>query len=406
LPIWKGSSKCAGRKPWGEAMGYVWSPLAPSPSGIANYAETLIAGDPDLAGEVTFVTEEPDQREGRKAVAPAGRVRTDDRALLQVGNNIHHGYILERARLGGAIVELHDLSLHHLHTELTLARKDFPGYLNGLQQAEGEWGRRCAFQRSKGIYSPRLDFYMRVKRTVCARARAVIVHSHWARFQIELQEVDTPIHVLPHYALHPEESHARSCTRAEARLRLGLDPNAFIVLVAGYVTPAKRVDWVLDAFEELRDGGADIRLVVAGACEMEQIAERMVTSRHAGAITVTGYLDAETFDEYTLAADILPLMRFPSAGESSGVAARALGFGRVIVVPEYAAFSDLPDAICEKVHLDRPVVPQLVAAIARYVDDPSLKAMMEDKIADHAARHLSLAGARRALKAILERYWN
>ena len=26
-------------------MGYVWSPLAPSPSGIANYTETLIAGD-------------------------------------------------------------------------------------------------------------------------------------------------------------------------------------------------------------------------------------------------------------------------------------------------------------------------------------------------------------------------
>ena len=41
-------------------MGYVWSPLAPSPSGIANYAETLIAGDPEF-GDLVFVTEDAAQ---------------------------------------------------------------------------------------------------------------------------------------------------------------------------------------------------------------------------------------------------------------------------------------------------------------------------------------------------------
>ncbi|MEM7057653.1 MAG: glycosyltransferase [Pseudomonadota bacterium] len=385
-------------------MGYVWSPLAPSPSGIANYVETLISEDPEFA-DLTFVTQDPDQREGRNALAPEGHVRLEDKALLQLGNNVHHGFILERARLGGAIVELHDLSLHHLHTELTLAKKDFPGYLAGLQESEGDWGRRAAFQRAKGFYSPRLDFYMRVNRTICERARAVIVHSNWAKFQIELQDVETPIHVLPHYALKPEESHATSRSRAEARRRLGLDPDSFMVLVAGYVTPAKRVDWVLDAVHHLLDAGHDLRLVVAGACEMEQISELILQSPHREKIKITGYLDAAAFDEYTLAADIMPLMRFPSAGESSGVAARALGFGRVIVVPEYAAFSDLPDAICEKVQLDEPVVPQLVSAIERYVAMPERQAAMEKRVGDYAARHLSLDGARTGLKSILAKYW-
>lgn len=385
-------------------MGYIWSPLAPSPSGIANYVETLIADDPDFA-DLTFVTEDPRQREGRKALAPEGHVRVDDKALLQVGNNVHHGFILERATLGGAIVELHDLSLHHLHTELTLAKKDFPGYLAGLQEAEGDWGRRAAFQRAKGFYSPRLDFYMRVNRTICERAKAVIVHSNWAKFQIELQDVETPIHVLPHYALKPEESHATSASRADARQRLGLDPDSFLILVAGYVTPAKRVDWVLEAFHELLGRGEDVKLVVAGACEMEQISEQIAQSPFSDKIRITGYLDAATFDDYTLAADILPLMRFPSAGESSGVAARALGFGRVIVVPEYAAFSDLPDAICEKVHLDQPVVPQLVSAIERYIGMSARQAAMEKRVRDYAARHLSLDSARDGLKTILAEYW-
>ncbi|MEM9139421.1 MAG: hypothetical protein AAGB15_06285, partial [Pseudomonadota bacterium] len=123
------------------------------------------------------------------------------------------------------------------------------------------------------------------------------------------------------------------------------------------------------------------------------------------AISITGYLDATDFDEYTLAADVVPLMRFPSAGESSGVAARAMGFGRVIVVPEYAAFSDLPDAICEKVQLDEPVVPQLVTAIGRYYGAPDRKSAMEQRVRDYAARHLSLDASRQSLKAILGQYW-
>lgn len=383
-------------------MGYVWSPLAPSPSGIANYVETLIAPAFD---DVTFVTKDPVEREGRRAIAPEAEAWDGKNALLQVGNNVYHDFILTRAQEGDAVVELHDLSLHHLHTELTLARKDFGGYLSVLESCEGEWGRRAAFQRVKGFYTPRLDFYMRTNKVICQRARAVIVHSHWARYQIEMQGVETPIHVIPHYGLPVEESHTPCRTKAEARAALGLDQDRFLILSAGYVTPAKRIDWVLDAFEVLRNEGADAELVIAGACEMEQISERILSSRHADRITVTGYLDDASFDTYTLAADALPLMRFPSAGESSGVAARALGFGRLIIVPEYAAFSDLPDSICEKVHLDRAPVPQLVDALSRYTENPRDLEIMEARAKTYAETRLSLAGARADLAATLAQYW-
>jgi glycosyltransferase involved in cell wall biosynthesis len=386
-------------------MGYVWSPLSPSPSGIANYTETLLASDPELS-DLVFVTEEADQRIGRKAISPSERVWAEPNALLQLGNNVHHGYIHQRARKGGAIVELHDLSLHHLHTELTLARQDFAGYLRGLEESEGAFGRRAAFQRAKGYYTPRLDFYLRVNRAICQCACAVIVHSRWAKFQIELQGVDTPIHVIPHYAVTVEQSHATSRTKAEARERLGLDPDRFMLLAGGYVTPAKRLDWVLSAFEELRESGRELDLVIAGACEWAPALELIENSPFRNNIRVTGYLNDQDFDEYTLAADVLPLMRFPSAGESSGVAARALGFGKVIIVPEYAAFSDLPDAVCEKVWLDSPVVPQLVRAVERYFDNPPRLAAMETRVRNYAANHLSLDRSRSDLREILDLYWS
>lgn len=385
-------------------MGYVWSPLSPSPSGIANYTETLIASDPELS-DLVFVTEQADQRSGRKAIAPSQDACAHKNALLQLGNNVHHGYILQRAQEGGAIVELHDLSLHHLHTELTLAQQDFGGYLRGLEECEGAFGRRAAFQRAKGFYTPRLDFYLRVNRAVCERARAVIVHSRWAKFQIEMQDVTTPIHVIPHYAVTVEESHAQSRTKAEARAKLGLDPDRFILLAGGYVTPAKRLDWVLAAFEKLRDSGAELDLVIAGACEWAPAQELIEQSPYRTDIRVTGYLSNSDFDEYTLAADVLPLMRFPSAGESSGVAARALGFGKVIIVPEYAAFSDVPDDVCEKIRLDRPVVPQLVDAIRQYIDAPDRLTQMEKTVREYATRHLALDHARADLREILNQYW-
>lgn len=386
-------------------MAYVWSPLAPSPSAIAGYVETLIAEDPDFEG-IQFVTEDAAERDGRNAVAPEGAVWNNDRALLQVGNNSYHGYILERARMGGAVIELHDLSVHHLQTELTLSRNDFPSYLLALQESEGDWGRRMAFQRAKGFYTPRLEYYLRTNRAICDRSEAVIVHSKWAKFQLELQGVTKPIYVIPRFSITPEQSLAQSRTRAQARARLDLDRDRFTILAAGYVTPEKRLDWLLDAFEASRNAGADIQLVVGGACEMGAIAERIRQSRHAHAIRITGYLSAEMVDEYFMAADIVPIMRFPSVGDSSGTAARALGIGRVIVVPEYAAFSDLPDDICEKIHLDRPVVDQLIETFSTYADSPGLLSSMEMRAEGYARRHLALGDQREALKSVLDRHWH
>ena len=386
-------------------MSYVWSPLAPSPSGIASYVETLIAEDPDFE-DILFVTEDAAERDGRNAVAPEGAVWNDDRALLQVGNNSYHGYVLERARMGGAVIELHDLSLHHLQTELTLSRNDFPSYLLALQESEGEWGRRMAFQRAKGFYTPRLEYYLRTNRALCERAEAIIVHSKWARFQLELQGVTKPIYVIPHFAITSEQCLAQSRTKAEARERLDLDPDRFTILAPGYVTLEKRLDWILDAFELMRNEGADVQLVVGGACEMEAIAERMKQSRHGHAIRVTGYLSAEMMDEYIMASDILPIMRFPSMGDSSGTAARAMGIGRVIAVPEYAAFSDLPDDICEKIHLDRPIVEQLIDTFSLYAESPGLLSSMEMRAEGYARRHLALDDQREALKSVLDRHWH
>lgn len=352
------------------------------------------------------MVKEPEELSHASATCAPDQNFDDKRALLQVGNNVFHDYIYERAQAGGAIVEMHDLSLHHLHTEVTLARGDFNTYRNVLEECEGEWGRKFAYQRSKGYYTQHLEFHTRVNKRVTNRAEAVIVHSEWARMQLQLQGCERPIHVIPHYALSPDQSPATVGTRAEARELLGFGPDDFIVLSAGYVTRAKRVDWTIAAFEAVADEHPDAHLVIAGEVLPDILAGLITDSRHHDRIHVTGYLSDAAFCDYTLAADVLPVMRFPSAGESSGVAARAIGFGRLVIAPELMAFSDLHDDYVEKIYLDEPPVPQLITALTKWAGDVPALRKKEAEIAAYARRNLSLDDLRADLSQILRWYWN
>ncbi len=385
-------------------MPCIWSPLPPSRSGIANYVDAMYLQGSDF-DNLHFIASKAEERGHPSAMTPDSEGAEDRRALLQIGNNVHHDFVYERATKGGAIVEMHDLSLHHLHTELTLGRGDFNAYREVLEACEGEWGRKLAFQRSKGFYSPNLEFHTRVNRTITDKAEAVIVHSAWARMQLELQGCQRPIYVIPHYALTPDQSPARCTNRAEARAQLKIRDDAFVILAAGYVTRAKKVEWTVEAFEALAADDPNVLLVIAGACDLAPVAAQIEASPWRDRIRVTGYTSDADFCDYTLAADILPIMRFPSAGESSGVAARAMGFGRLIVVPELMAFSDLDDGICEKVELDRDPVEQLIAIFRQWRDDPAALRAREDKVARYAAANLSLHDLRRDVAAILQWHW-
>ena len=385
-------------------MGAIWTPLPPSPSGIADYAATIYGRGEEFAA-ARFVAKASEERAYERAIAPDDPSAESGGVLLQIGNNVHHDYIYRRALKGGAVVEMHDLSLHHLHTELTLARGDFDGYRTGLEASEGEWGRRFAYQRAKGYYSPNLEFHARLNKAVAERASAVIVHSRWARMQLEMQGVAAPVYVVPHYALPVEASPARAADKAGARRILGLNDDAFVILSAGYVTRAKKVEWTLDAFERIAAERPEAMLVIAGACEYEPVTRKIASSQYRDRIRVAGYLSDAEFCDYTLAADALPVMRFPSAGESSGVASRALGFGRLVIAPELMAFSDLSDEHCEKIHLDGDPVDQLEAILRRWMDDRGGLAAKERAIRDWAADELSPEVLRKELAAIVNWHW-
>ena len=146
-----------------------------------------------------------------------------------------------------------------------------------------------------------------------------------------------------------------------------------IIASAGFVTPPKKINWVIDALIKLGEQGYDFTYLILGECKSDVILDKINNSSIKSKIKILGYLSDEKFDEYFLSADLIPTMRFPSAGESSGVACRALGFGKIAIVPEYASFSNFPDDLCEKVYLNEgDVVEQIFGIIKKYLDNRPL----------------------------------
>ena len=109
-------------------LAYV-SPLPPVRSGVAHYSALLLPGLAARHDVVAVVDQErvdPMPVPVIRAAELERRAAEFDAIVCQLGNNRYHELAWQVASRGGAIVVLHDVVLHHLLVELTLARSDAP----------------------------------------------------------------------------------------------------------------------------------------------------------------------------------------------------------------------------------------------------------------------------------------
>ena len=185
----------------------VFSPLPPSPSGIAAYAEELlpalarhlrpvvvVARDADIVPPPAGVAEVLSER--RYRARPALHALPH---LFQLGNSLDHQHVYRAALRIPGIVVLHDLVLHHLVEALTLGRGSWAAYEAAVAYSHGAAGRRLARLRRLGLFSPAQRFLMPLHRQVLDRARGVIVHSRFAAARLQAP-ADLPVRVVPHHA--------------------------------------------------------------------------------------------------------------------------------------------------------------------------------------------------------------
>ena len=353
----------------------LFSPLPPSRTGVAHYASMLI---PELAKHVDL-----------EAIGDPSSLVPRPSSLYFLGNNPHHAWIYEEAMRTPGVIVLHDLVLHHLIVEMTLARGDIDGYVAALEANHGEAGAAWARGRAAGLHSEMGNFLMPASVVVANRSRAVIVHNRYAAERLQSFGVTAPIRVVPHPFERQQPARAR---RDAVRTQHGFASDDRVIGLFGFLTSAKRAEVVLAAFSRARVRHETLRLLIVG----EPAPNIDVDALRGDGITFTGYVPDEEFAAYFAAVDRLVNLRYPSAGETSGTLIRAFEAGKPVAVSDYAQFAEFPDDCVVKIPFGDREFETLADFFVRDLADPA--AAQAKWLRENASMELTVRGYLAALE--------
>jgi len=327
-----------------------YSPLPPSRSGIADYSALLL---PALRARLDVVVASPGRR------APDADV-----ALYHVGNDPDaHGWIVDALQRRPGVVVLHEYVLHHLISGITLGRRDPRGYLDAMERELGVAGRLLGL----GVLDNLLPLLWETQPerfplagTVLDRATGVIVHSEYVARRAREAGYGGRLWRIPHPVWPPRD--------VEPAADVTGDP---LIGCFGYLNMNKRIPELLRAFASLRRTRPGARLLLAGAAgerfDLTRRLERLGLAADDSLIRLD-YVPEERMWSLMAACDVLVNLRFPTMGETSGSAIRALSLGKPLVVSDVGWFSELPDGVVLKVPVDEHEVAVLEAALAFAAD--------------------------------------
>jgi len=333
------------------------SPLPPSRSGIADYSALLL---PALRERLDVV------------VARPGRFRRPPRAdlcLYHVGNDpAEHGWIADALARRPGVVVLHEFVLHHLVSGITLARGDVEGYCAALEREAGPEGRRLGLAVQQGTIEPLWETRAQefpLAHGVLDAATGLIVHSAYVEELARGAGYDRPIWRVPMPAWP-----------VPAIVPEPIDGGP-VFGCFGHVNESKRIPQLLEAFARL---GPDARLLLVGSWS-----PRLPRIELPAGVIRRDYVPEAELWRLLAACDAVVSLRWPTMGETSAAAVRALSVGRPLVVSDVGAFRELPDEVAIKV----PVGDGEIDALA----DAMRRASGNDEMG-RAALHLAATGHR------------
>jgi glycosyltransferase involved in cell wall biosynthesis len=389
-------------------LAYV-SPLPPVKSGIADYSAELL---PELARsyEIDLVVDQPNVADARVADFPQRspawlreHAHLFDRVLYHFGNSHAHQHMFELIRDVPGIVVLHDFFfsgvLDNLEREAYLPQ----AFMQALYASHGFSG---LLDHAKNGRNPAIWKYP-VNKGVLDAAAGVIVHSDFSKtLATEWYGEQAAAHwrTIPLLRGRPEGS-VKPDARAQARTRLGLAQDDYVVCTFGMLGRTKLNEELLDAFlASPLAHDAHCKLVFVGENDPGPYGGELLRKAGAGAarerIRITGFVDAATYADYLAAADCAVQLRTSTRGETSASVLDCLRYALPTIVNAHGSTASIDDALLVKLR-DDFTVPELAGALARLHGDADARAQLGARALAHMdAEHAPARVGRMYVEAI------
>lgn len=357
----------------------VWwfAPHPSAPTGVADYAASLFT-----------------------ELKKHGKLRTSgdasDIPVYHIGNNHLHRPMYEAALRRPGIVVLHDALLHHYYLG-SFRQKE---YLEEFTYNYGEFSRVEAESlwrdRSLSAQDPRY-FERPLLRRIVSGAQAVVVHNRAAARVVREHAPLVPVREIPHFyeAIEPPSPDRIAAFRQQ----LEVPKNGFVFAIFGYLRESKRLIPILEAFHRLHRLHPETRLLIAGQFVSQDLAKGAHELMDRSSVLILPHLPQDIFNLAAASVDCCLNLRYPTAGETSGIAIRLMGAGKPVVVTEGEEWARFPEEAVFRIPAGLPEREALFQAMSALTLRPDLARQMGVYAALHVQRYHSLSG-------VGTEYWN
>jgi glycosyltransferase involved in cell wall biosynthesis len=336
-----------------------FSPLPPARTGVADYSASLL-----------------------RALRLSGTVELGDGDinLYHLGNNLLHREIYQRALEKPGIAVLHDAVLQHFFLG-TFSQEQ---YVAEFVYNYGAWSEGLARKlwrgRARSASDPQYFQYPMLKR-VAERSLAVIVHNPAADSMVKEHAANALVYEIPHLLELPALDGAQEIIGF--RRQLGLSSRTFLFGVFGHLRESKRLPAVLRAFHRAR-ASAGIALLVAGDFVSQDLEKSIEPLLRTERIFRIGYAPERDFWLHAAAVDACVNLRYPTAGETSGISIRLMGIAKPVLMNGALETSRFPDSSCVRVDAgpcEEDMLVEFMVWLARFPQDARA-------IGERAAAHI------------------
>lgn len=348
------------------------SPLPPAPTGVADYARALL-----------------------ELLARRGKVEVGAKRaavhLYHIGNNQLHAEIYRRALEVPGVVVLHDAVLHHFFLG-SLTRE---AYAEEFVYNYGAWSRALAEElwrdRARSASDERYYRYPMLRR-LAERSLAIVVHNPAAARMVRQHAPRARVVEIPHLFWEPMQAAPGEVEWLRSKWR------DYTFAVMGYLRESKRLSTIFKVFDELSREGTQAKLLLAGEFASPAYEKALAHWLSREWVIRYNWLPEREFWLVARAVDALINLRWPSAGETSGLAIRMMGLGKPVVLSACEENSVFPDEVCLKIDAGVPEAGELRCAMQLLATERSLGAALGKLAAAHIRR-------KHAVEVVAESFW-
>jgi glycosyltransferase involved in cell wall biosynthesis len=381
-----------------------FSPLPPAQTGIAAYSAELL--------EALSQSYDIDVYVDRPSIfSHAGinvRLHTEfvlsqhayDVIVYQVGNSPFHWYMLKYMRDYPGVIVAHDAFTGFLYYE-DFSHRAF--WAAALAQNAPE--AREVFERVASDADPieSAVALLPLSRELLDIGDAIIVHSAFAAEVLDAQAskaTSARATIVPQLRkLEPERD---SDERKAAKIAAGFGVNEFVVCTLGHVSPTKAPDSLIEGFLDFANRTqSDAKLVFVGPAEdgkRKELLEK-VESQQRSRIQFTDHVDAQAYDRYLAAADVIVQLRTVTRGETSRAMLDALANGVPLISNRLGAAREFPDDVVVKI--EGTGAAEVSRAIRMIFFDPALQSSLSRRAREYVSENLSPSAVARLYQSAI-----